>query len=74
MSGVFHFSALSLTLPTCFIEFVERAAFPGENILCGFGPFGGPWLLVVVGQIVVDRGLKIIDILRSFPLRSVRLS
>ena len=43
------------------IESIKRAAFPGENIFGGFGPFEGLGPLVVVRQIVVDRGLEIVD-------------
>jgi len=43
------------------IECIQRAAFPGEDILGGFGPFEGLRLLVVVRQIVIDRSLKVID-------------
>ena len=44
-----------------FIELVQCAAFPGENILGGFGPFKGLGSLVVLCQIVVDRGFTVID-------------
>jgi hypothetical protein len=43
------------------MEFVQRVAFLDEDILGGFGPFEGLLLLVVSRQIVVDRGLKVID-------------
>ena len=50
-----------LPVSSDFIESVERAAFAGEDILGGLGPFERLRLFVVVGQIVVDRGLQVID-------------
>jgi len=44
-----------------FIQRVEGAAFAGEDVLCALGPRERLGPLVVAGEIVVDRGLQIID-------------
>ena len=44
-----------------FIEGVQGAPFPGEDILSRFGPGEGLWLGVVLQQVVVDGGLQVVD-------------
>jgi hypothetical protein len=50
-----------LPVPPDFIEFVQRASFPGEDILGCFGP--GEWLrlCVVLPKVVLDGGLQVTD-------------
>ena len=63
MMRVRFISVPSLTLLTCFREFIDFAqrATLGEEILGCFGPLEGLWLRIVSRQMVVDRGLQIID-------------
>ena len=56
-----------LPISTDFIEFVQRAAFAGEDVLRRFGPDEGLRLLVVKQQVVVDRVLEIVDALVAAP-------
>lgn len=56
-----------LPISADFIEFVQRAAFAGEDVLRRFGPDEGLRLLVVKQQVVVDRVLEIVDALVAAP-------
>jgi len=42
-----------------FVEFVQRASFPSEDVFGSFGPGEGLWLCVVLPQVVIDGGLQI---------------
>lgn len=57
MFQVWHF----LPVSPDFIERVECTAFAGKDVLCDLGAPEGLRRLVVLCEIVIDRGLQIID-------------
>ena len=50
-----------LPVSSDFIEFVQRALLPGEDVFGGFGPSEGFGPGVVLQQVVVDGGLQVTD-------------
>jgi hypothetical protein len=50
-----------LPAPPDFIEFIQRAAFPSEDVFGSFGPSKGLWLCVVLPKVVVDGGFQVVD-------------
>ena len=57
-----------LPVASDFIEFIQRASFPGQDVLGRFGPGKGVLFCVVLSKVVVDGGLQIVDAGVSAPV------